>query len=248
MKISKDNLLKKVSSKDNQLIKSLDILIEDVNANASKLVRDASGEEFVSVLTHGEVYDKRDSKTMPTEGYLLGMTNSLAGIGGTKRYFRNKLYAQKYIPIYDQVILSFSGGIGHILGIGEDVNLHDRFTLGGDNLRGFATSGVGPRDSATKDALGGEWIYHATSQVKFPLGLPEELGLSGKLFTDLGSTGQLSTGSTSVNDTSSLRLSVGTGIDWGSPFGPIGVDFGYPVIKESFDQEETVRVNFGTRF
>jgi outer membrane protein insertion porin family len=224
------------------------VKIEDVSVNASKLVRDASGDELVSILTHGQTYDKRDSKLMPTEGYLLAMTNSLAGIGGTKRFLRNKINAQKYIPLYDQVILSIGGGIGHILGIGEDVNLHDRFTLGGDNLRGFATSGVGPRDSSTKDALGGEWVYHATSQVKFPLGLPEELGLSGKLFTDLGSTGQLSSGGTSVNDTSSLRLSVGSGMDWASPFGPIGIDFGFPILKESFDQEETVRVNFGTRF
>ncbi len=224
------------------------VRIEDVSTSASQLVQDAAGNEIVSMLTHGETYDKRDSVTSPTDGYILGMTNSFAGLGGTKRYFRNKFFAQKYIPIYDQVVLSFGGSIGHVLGIGEDVSIFDRFFLGGDDLRGFATSGVGPRDSSTKDALGGEWMYHSTSQVKFPLGLPEELGLSGKIFTDLGSVGQLSSGSTSVNDTSSLRLSVGAGVDWASPFGPIGVDFGLPILKESFDEEETVRVNFGTRF
>ena len=176
------------------------------------------------------------------------MTNSIAGLGGTKRFFRNKVSAQKYFPIYDQVVLSLGGGVGHILGLGEDVNLHDRFFLGGDDLRGFSTSGVGPRDSSTKDALGGEWMYHATAQTKFPLGLPDELGVSGKVFTDLGSTGQLSTSGTSVNDTGSPRLSVGTGVDWSSPFGPIGIDLGCPIMKESFDQEEMIRVNFGTRF
>ena len=184
------------------------------------------------MLTHGETYDKRDSSTLPTDGYILNMTNSFAGIGGTKRFFRNKISAQKYVPVYDQVVLSIGAGIGHVFGIGEEVGIFDRFFLGGDDLRGFATSGVGPRDSSTKDALGGEWIYHATSQVNFPIGLPEELGLSGKFFTDLGSTGQLNSGSTSVNDTSSLRLSVGTGLDWASPFGPIGIDFGFPILKE----------------
>jgi len=224
------------------------VRIEDVSSGASQLVKDAAGNEFVSMLTHGETYDKRDSSTLPTDGYILNMTNSFAGIGGTKRFFRNKISAQKYVPVYDQVVLSIGGGIGHVFGIGEEVGIFDRFFLGGDDLRGFATSGVGPRDSSTKDALGGEWIYHATSQVNFPIGLPEELGLSGKLFTDLGSTGQLNSGSTSVNDTSSLRLSVGTGLDWASPFGPIGIDFGFPILKESFDQTETMRVNFGTRF
>jgi len=91
-------------------------------------------------------------------------------------------------------------------------------------------------------------MYHATSQVNFPIGLPDELGLSGKLFTDLGSTGQLSKSGTSVNDTGIPRVSVGAGLDWSSPFGPIGIDLGFPVVKESFDQEEMVRVNFGTRF
>ena len=224
------------------------VKIEDVSASASQLVKEAAGDELVSELTHGEVYDRRDSSTSPTDGYILNMTNSVAGIGGTKRFFRNRFNATKYFPLYDLVTLSVAGGVGHILGIGEDVNLHDRFFIGGDNLRGFATSGVGPRDSSTKDALGGEWLYYASSQVKFPFGLPDELGLSGKLFTDLGSAGQLSTGGSSVNDTGSLRLSVGSGIDWASPFGPIGIDFGFPLIKESFDQEEMVRVNFGTRF
>jgi outer membrane protein insertion porin family len=78
--------------------------------------------------------------------------------------------------------------------------------------------------------------------------LPEELGISGKLFTDLGSTGKLNSSGTSVNDTGSMRLSVGTGVIWVSPFGPIGIDFGSPLIKESFDKAEAVRVNFGTRF
>ena len=224
------------------------VLIEDVATSASQLVKDAAGNELISMLTHGETYDKRDSAMSPTDGYVLAMTNSIAGIGGTKRYFRNKFSAQKYFPLYDQVVLSLGGSFGHVLGLGEDVNLHDRFVIGGDNLRGFATSGVGPRDSSTKDALGGEWMYHASTQAKFPLGLPDELGLSGKIFTDLGSTGQLSTAGTSVNDTGSPRLSVGTGLDWASPFGPIGIDFGFPVIKESFDEEEMLRVNFGTRF
>jgi outer membrane protein insertion porin family len=224
------------------------VKIEDVAASASQLVKDAAGDELVSQLTHGLGYDVRNSATMPTDGYRLGMTNSLAGIGGTKRFLRNKVNAKKYFPLHDQVVLTVGGTIGHVLGLGEDVNLHDRFFLGGDNLRGFATSGVGPRDTVSKDALGGEWLYYSTSQVKFPLGLPNELGVSGKLFTDLGSTGQLSTGNSSVNDSGSLRMSVGTGVDWASPFGPIGIDFGFPILKESFDQKEQMRVNFGTRF
>jgi outer membrane protein insertion porin family len=224
------------------------IQVEDVPDRASQLVKDAAGNELIFELTHGIAFDKRDSATMPTDGIIIRINNSLAGIGGTKRYLRNNIDVGKYYPLYDQVVLSLSASVGNIIGLGEDVNLHDRYFLGGDKLRGFASSGVGPRDSTTDDALGGEWIYHASSQVTFPLGLPEELGISGKLFTDLGSTGKLNSSGTSVNDTGSMRLSVGTGVIWVSPFGPIGIDFGSPLIKESFDKAEAVRVNFGTRF
>ena len=210
--------------------------------------KNTKSNELIFELTHGIAFDKRDSATMPTDGIIIRINNSLAGIGGTKRYLRNNIDVGKYYPLYDQVVLSLSASVGNIIGLGEDVNLHDRYFLGGDKLRGFASSGVGPRDSTTDDALGGEWIYHASSQVTFPLGLPEELGISGKLFTDLGSTGKLNSSGTSVNDTGSMRLSVGTGVIWVSPFGPIGIDFGSPLIKESFDKVEAVRVNFGTRF
>jgi outer membrane protein insertion porin family len=164
------------------------IQVEDVPDRASQLVKDAAGNELIFELTHGIAFDKRDSATMPTDGIIIRINNSLAGIGGTKRYLRNNIDVGKYYPLYDQVVLSLSASVGNIIGLGEDVNLHDRYFLGGDKLRGFASSGVGPRDSTTDDALGGEWIYHASSQVTFPLGLPEELGISGKLFTDLGIT------------------------------------------------------------
>ncbi len=226
----------------------MQVEIENVPSSASQYVKDAAGKDIVSELTHGLSYDKRNSSTFPTDGYALRMGNTIAGIGGTKRYLRNTFNATKYYPLYDQWTLSFSGTAGHIIGLGQDVDLYDRFFIGGDKLRGFATSGAGPRDKTTKDALGGEWMYGGGAELSFPLGFPEELGVSGKLFSDFGSAGKLKTNGTEVNDTGSVRVSVGTGITWISPFGPIAFDFGIPVVKEDFDEDETVRVNFGTRF
>ena len=224
------------------------VKIENVPSSASQYVQDAAGTNFISELGHGIAYDRRDSATFPTDGYILRMRNSLAGIGGSKRFLRNTFDAAKYFSLYDQWVLSVSGKVGHIFGIGQDVSLHDRFFTGGDDLRGFATSGIGPRDQSTKDALGGEWLYNGSVELTFPLGLPEELGITGKLFSDLGSIGKLSPSGDDVNDTGSMRMSVGTGVTWVSPFGPLGIDFGVPVISETFDEEEAMRVNFGTRF
>jgi outer membrane protein insertion porin family len=126
--------------------------------------------------------------------------------------------------------------------------LLDRFFIGGDNLRGFTNSGVGPRDISTDDALGGEWMYTASTELSFPVGLPAELGVRGRIFTDLGSTGKIEPTGASVKDTGSLRASIGTGVTWISPFGPIGLDLGFPILSEDFDETETLRVNFGARF
>ena len=82
----------------------------------------------------------------------------------------------------------------------------------------------------------------------FPLGLPNELGISGRVFSDFGSLGSVSPSNANIQDSGKVRLSVGSGLGWQSPFGPINVDFGFPLIKESYDKTERFRLNFGTRF
>mgnify|MGYP002725525224 CR=1 FL=1 len=222
--------------------------ISKVSSTASTLIQAAAGTSTTSQIGHSMLYDKRDSAISPTEGYAIRMSNSLAGLGGSVRYFRNHLKGAKYYPIADQWVLSFSGTGGYIVGLGEDVDVLERFFIGGDNLRGFATRGVGPRDISTEDALGGEWMYTGSAQITFPMGLPEEFGVLGRTFTDFGSSGKLSPTKSSVRDTGSLRVSAGFGLTWTSPFGPVGLDAAVPLVKEDFDIEESIRLNFGTRF
>jgi len=223
--------------------------ITNVDSGASSFIKSQEGSQTLSVVSHSLIYDNRDSTIGSTkEGYVVGLTNELAGLGGTHSFIRDELTASYYYPVLDEVIFKLSGGVGHITGLGKDVAINQRFFLGGDNLRGFQTSGVGPRASDSDDALGGEFRYLGTAEVRFPLGFPDELKVTGKLFADMGSLMTIHPQDSTVQDTGSLRASVGTGINWESPFGPIGVDFGFPVVKESFDKTETIRVNFGTRF
>lgn len=222
--------------------------IEDVSSSASTLIQAEEGTDIISQVSHTLRYDKRDSVIQPTEGYVVILKDDLAGLGGVK-FFRNQLTAAKFWNFLDKdLILRVSGKAGYIFGLGEDVPLNERFFVGGSDIRGFSTSGVGPRDTGTDDALGGEWMYTASAELTFPLGLPAEFGFQGRAFTDMGSTGQLSPSGSFVADTGSLRASVGLGVTWSSPFGPLGLDFGVPVLKEGFDETEFVRVNFGTRF
>jgi len=222
--------------------------ITDVPDNASRFVKAAEGEDILSEVSHTIEYDARDSRIAPTEGFFSRLTTDVAGLGGDVSYMRNSLGVGQYFPITDQWVLAFVGSAGYIVGLGEDIRLLDRFFIGGGDLRGFAADGVGPRDTTTEDALGGDWSYTGTAELSFPLGLPSELAIRGKVFTDIGSSGRLSDTGPEVANTGSLRASVGAGVSWASPFGPIGVDFGFPVLKEGFDQTEAIRINFGARF
>ena len=222
--------------------------VTNVSSAASRFVREQEGEEILSEVSHTLTYDLRDSRISPTEGYFARLVTDLAGLGGTTRYVRNRLDGGRYFPLSDQWVLALTGSTGYIFGLGRDVNLTDRFYVGGDDLRGFADAGIGPRDRITGDALGGEWMYTGTVEVTFPIGLPDELGVKAKLFTDIGSSGKIEPSDSDVRDTAGLRASIGTGINWVSPFGVIGVDFAVPVLKESFDEVENFRFNFGTKF
>ena len=222
--------------------------ISDIATTASTLIRATKGTESTSQISHSITYDNLDSAISPTEGIIVRVRNDLAGLGGSIRHLRNKIKAVKYYPIADQWVASVSGSAGHVIGLGDDVHVLERFFIGGDNLRGFATRGVGPRDSLTTDALGGEWMYTGSLQLSFPLGLPERFGVGGRVFTDIGSTGQLEPSASFVDDVTSLRVGAGVGFTWLSPFGPVGMDTAVPLLKEDFDITENVRVNFGTRF
>ena len=91
-------------------------------------------------------------------------------------------------------------------------------------------------------------MYSTKFQLGFPLGLPPELGFRGRVFTDLGSAGQISPSNSDVQDSGSLRMSAGFGMTWKSPLGPVGMDAGFPLMKESYDKTERFQINFGTRF
>jgi len=222
--------------------------ITDVPSDASAAIKEQEGEFVTSSIGQTLLYDKRDSRFTPTDGYFVQFENTLAGFGGDSRYLRNEVSSGTFFSLAERWILNIGGGGGYIVGIGDDIRIIDRFFLGGNSLRGFEDSGVGPRDLATQDSVGGNWYYRGRVGLRFPLGLPNEFGLSGRIFTDAGSVGENDSTLASITDTGSLRMSVGTGILWNSPFGPVNIDLAQAILKEDFDQTEIFRFSFGARF
>ena len=154
---------------------------------------------------------------------------------------------------------------------GQDVRTVDDFFKGGETIRGFAPSGIGPRDPITGDPLGGKTFWAATTEVRFPLPfVPDDLGFGGAIFADAGTlygtdaqklanaylmkhggscaAAGFAYACNLVDDLDAIRASVGASLIWNSPIGPLRADFGYALLKENFDQTQVFRFGAATKF
>lgn len=223
--------------------------IEGIDEDASPVIQAEEGSALTSSIGQILTFDRRDDPFDPSRGFFVRLETDFAGLGGSERFARVKITGGYFVPLTDDFILSFVGEAGVVQGIfGKDVSLQDRFFLGGNNLRGFERGGVGPRDVTTDDSLGANKFYAATVELTFPLGLPKEFGIRGRVWTDIGAAFDIDTTSAGVRDSRKPRISAGFGLSWKSPFGPVRVDIGIPIRKESFDKKQLFNFTFGTRF
>ena len=222
--------------------------IRNVDETASTLIKEQEGTNTVSQISQTTVFDKRDNRYEPKDGYVVSLTNELAGLSGDTQHFRTRIKTGYFVSLFEDKVLAFTAESGHIIGIDQDVNIGERFFLGGQAVRGFSNSGIGPRDGITNDALGGNNYYAGSIELRFPLGLGEELGINGSLFTDIGSLWSLDRDSRDILDSSGARASAGFGLSWATGLGLMRVDFASALLKEDWDETEFVRFSFGTRF
>jgi outer membrane protein insertion porin family len=137
----------------------------------------------------------------------------------------------------------------------------DHFQMGPNLVRGFAPLGIGPRDitpGTYNDALGGTKYWGASVEMQMPFWfLPKEIGLKGAVFADAGSLFDYK-GTTCWTvtrecltvgaDNASIRSSVGVGLIWQSPFGPLRFDYAVPITKDKSDVVQEFRFGGGTSF
>ena len=117
---------------------------------------------------------------------------------------------------------------------------------------GFESNGIGPRDLGTDDALGGNFFAVARFEADFPLGLPEEYGIKGGAFLDVGSVWGLDnttgTGGLTVDDSAKLRSTVGVSVLWDTPLGPLRFNLSKALKKETYDKEQRFDLTISTKF
>jgi len=223
--------------------------ITDVKSTASRFIKDQAGKNINSSVGQALVYDDRNNRFDPTNGYYFRINEEVAGLGGDAKYIKHEVRTSYFHPWAKNWVFSLGGAAGYVFGLGgEDIRISDRFFVGGELIRGFSNSGVGPRDNISLDALGGNTYYVGSVEQRFPLGLPEEVGILGAAFMDAGSLWSTDAKGPEVVDSNALRLSVGVGLSWKSPFGPVRIDLAHPLVKEKIDDRELLRFSFGTRF
>lgn len=216
--------------------------------NASPFILDALGKDVTSLIGYRYTFVDVDDQLDPHRGFSLTFLQDFAGVGGDVKYLKTEAEYKYFYPLGEEVVgnLGLVGGL--IEGINQDIRLNDRFFKGGRSFRGFKIAGLGARDAFTGDALGGRAYYIGTAQMTFPLGLPEEFGILGNLFTDAGAVALPVEKGFGVDYSNNPRVAVGFGVAWESPFGPIRLDFAKPIVKEDFDETEGFRFDVGTRF
>jgi outer membrane protein insertion porin family len=232
--------------------------VYNVQSFASPVIREQIGTTLLSQVGQTLAYDARDSRIEPRQGYILRIGSDVAGLGGDVSYVRLRGDTAVYVPLErifgeQDYVLALQAGVGFLNPFGgRDERIIDRFFLGGDNLRGFALAGAGPRDRGTSDPLGGRIIWTQTTEFRFPLPVPGELGLLGRAFVDVGSLSGLPSTprytAATIADDSSPRVGAGVGLSWRTPLGLINIDVGHAVVKQPYDRTQLVRFGFGTRF
>jgi outer membrane protein insertion porin family len=208
-------------------------------------------------------YNTLDNNKNPSRGMVVDFKQDFAGAGGDTNFIRSTVDTRFYSEWIPDIINVLRLQAGHIDGWGSQsgqVRMLDSFKMGPNLVRGFATSGLGPRDLTpgyTGDAIGGTTYWGASLEFQIPLYfIPKDVGLKAAVFADAGSvwdykgpTFYPATGETMIfADGNMMRSSVGVGLIWDSPFGPMRFDYSFPITKEPYDKVQQFRFGGGTKF
>jgi outer membrane protein insertion porin family len=214
----------------------------------SPIIRSDVGNKNKSALIFSYNLDKTNSVVSPTSGYDFRITQEFSGLGGNVSYSKSELKFKTYKTMFrDDIILTSDLSSGIITG--SDASIMNRFTLGGDRLKGFRNQGTGPYDQTYNTPLGGKMFTSLSLQASFPIGVPEEYGIFGGLFIDTGSLWGLdNTDSGRIDDSANIRSAAGISIFWDSGIGPLRFNWSRPIKRESYDVIENFRFTIDTRF
>lgn len=194
-------------------------------------------------------------------GVVANLGLAYTGFGGSETFMRYSADITGMVKFLDdRWQLRSSLDFGYIQPLdGDYVSRVYRYFLGGESLRGFDIAGVGSRNwFYTSYSLGGMWKLNGSTQLNFPVFIPDEYQIKGFVFADYGILGKPPRdeytyrnvyGATRNNFIDSdLRTSVGFGIYWNTPMGPMNFSWGWPLHLNEYDRERRFLLSFETQF
>jgi len=219
------------------------------------LAREAARNSLVgSAVGYMYSWDNRRGGLAGETTNVFRFSQDLYGLGGDLKFLKSELFAGSQTTILNGDVTlraQFEAGALATSG-GNNTRVSERFFLDG-KLRGFEPFGLGPRDTGAgkNDPLGGNYFAVARFEADFPLGLPEEYGIRGGVFMDIGSVWGLNdtVGATgTVDDKLRLRSSVGVSLLWDTPLGPLRFNFSKAIKKQTYDKVQNFDLTITTKF
>lgn len=209
--------------------------VTDIYPGASALIKDMAGENLTSSMTVGIERNSKDRWWDTTRGSLNAFTFEYAGgfFGGDVAFNKYQLNSTWYLPVFKKTVLVASAQLGYIHGRADGkLPLYEKFRLGGiDTIRGYEWGTISPLDPGTWDELGGDmmWLYKLEYRVPLAKG---EKGITGLVFFDAGNA--FLKGDSWKSGAGS---SVGFGVRWYSPMGPLRLEYGHKLNKRPNDTD-----------
>ncbi|MBV0890487.1 outer membrane protein assembly factor BamA [Paracoccus sp. Z118] len=212
------------------------------------------GSRLSSSLGYTYSYDSRRTGLDPVTNWKFSLTQDVAGLGGDVKSVTTSVLAGVESRAWRRevtLLAEVEAGAVSMLD-DQESRITDRFS-GNSKIRGFEPNGYGPRDTdaPNEDALGGNFFWAARAEAQFPLGLPEEYGVAGAVFADVGSVWGLDNTAGylgEVDDSMKVRASVGVSLFWTTPLGPLRFNLAKAVKKEDYDEEQAFDLTISTRF
>ncbi|MFW2587381.1 outer membrane protein assembly factor BamA [Sagittula sp. SSi028] len=216
------------------------------------------GERFDSGIGYTYTYDTARAGLSPNSRVRLEFGQDFGGLGGDTSYVRTSAKAIAQTRVFSEEVTlraTLEGGALHY-SEGES-RVTDRFQTSPNIMRGFSYAGIGPREigaDGDDDPLGGNFYAVARFEAEFPLGLPEEYGIAGGLFYDVGSVwgvndgANAASGSSIVSSDFEARHVIGFSILWDSALGPLRMDFAEPLVKNDYDDVKNFNLTVSTQF
>ncbi|MBG0777091.1 MAG: outer membrane protein assembly factor BamA [Desulfovibrionaceae bacterium] len=220
--------------------------IYNLDDDTAQLIRDKEGVNWASVISVSALRDTTDDAVNPTKGSLNSLTleNGGAILAGDDNFFKGVADSHWFFPVIWDTVFHWHGQLGFVVENADDeIPVFERFHLGGLNtIRGYSTGKVSPRDEATGDYIGGNKEFYTNFEYIFPL--DKDFGLMGLTFFDAGNSWD--EGDWDLGD---IKKSVGAGLRWYSPMGPLRLEYGY-ALDSITDQGSPHKIEFsmGTNF